>query len=88
MRGLDQRKRKWPRWLVEERGEKWVDGREPRVNQRASLCPVKRLEVNERRRKRRRDNDLIEQQQQQQKAIKKTRVKEEREKREGGRERR
>jgi len=23
--GLDQRKRKWPRWLVEERGE-WVDG--------------------------------------------------------------
>ena len=72
MRGLDQRKRKWPRWLVEERGEKWVDGREPRVNQRASLCPVKRLEVNERR-KRRRDNDLIEQQQQ--KAIKKTREK-------------
>lgn len=54
MRGLDQRKRKWPRWLV-ERGE-WVDGREPRVNQGDLLGP----DVGERE-KVRRDSDMMEQ---------------------------
>lgn len=47
MRGLDQRKRKWPRWLVEERGESGLTVESHASIRETSLAQT--LKVNERR---------------------------------------